>query len=304
MLRTVIAAGLSVASLLSMSVSVAYADSESGPSADYTGWYQTNGQNYWYEHGSPARSKEIYDPGSNAWYWLDSDGTMARNKDVYLPSSGGKWVRYDENGHMRKGEDYRYGGWYYFDPVTGAMAKGMRFVPSNGGKWVYYDWTTGKMAHGEQYVDYDAEHTGWYLFDVNTGAMFHGDTYVPSSGGKWVRYDRATGKMVKGLQAQDGAWYYFDQATGAMAHGNAWVPEWNKWAHFDEVTGRYTGDGAQPSPTPNPAPSQPDNGGNNGSNVYYKNCAAVRAAGKAPLYRGQPGYRPELDRDNDGIACE
>ncbi|WP_395955352.1 hypothetical protein [Bifidobacterium myosotis] len=133
MLRTVIAAGLSIASLLSMSVSVAYADSESGPSADYTGWYQTNGQNYWYEHGSPARSKEIYDPGSNAWYWLDADGTMAKDKDVYLPSNGGKWVRYDENGHMRKGEDYRYGGWYYFDPVTGAMAKGMRFVPSNGG---------------------------------------------------------------------------------------------------------------------------------------------------------------------------
>lgn len=38
--------------------------------------------------------------------------------------------------------------------------------------------------------------------------------------------------------------------------------------------------------------------------VYYKNCDAVRAAGKAPLYRGEPGYRPPLDRDNDGIACE
>ncbi|GAA3436851.1 hypothetical protein GCM10018954_064610 [Kutzneria kofuensis] len=38
--------------------------------------------------------------------------------------------------------------------------------------------------------------------------------------------------------------------------------------------------------------------------VYYKNCAAARAAGAAPLYRGQPGYRAALDRDNDGIACE
>lgn len=38
--------------------------------------------------------------------------------------------------------------------------------------------------------------------------------------------------------------------------------------------------------------------------VYYKNCSAVRAAGKAPLYRGQPGYAPHLDRDHDGIACE
>ncbi|GAA3318031.1 hypothetical protein GCM10017710_34530 [Arthrobacter ramosus] len=40
------------------------------------------------------------------------------------------------------------------------------------------------------------------------------------------------------------------------------------------------------------------------SSVYYANCTAARAAGAAPIYRGQPGYRPALDRDNDGIACE
>lgn len=38
--------------------------------------------------------------------------------------------------------------------------------------------------------------------------------------------------------------------------------------------------------------------------VYYANCAAARAAGAAPIRRGQPGYRPALDRDDDGIACE
>jgi hypothetical protein len=38
--------------------------------------------------------------------------------------------------------------------------------------------------------------------------------------------------------------------------------------------------------------------------VYYANCDAVRAAGAAPLYRGQPGYRAGLDRDGDGVACE
>ena len=86
----------------------------------------------------------MYDPASDAWYWFDKDGSLAVNKDVYIPS-GNKWVRYDNNGHMIKGEDYRYGGWYYFNPTTGAMTKGMQYVPSNGGKWVYYDWTTGKM---------------------------------------------------------------------------------------------------------------------------------------------------------------
>jgi hypothetical protein len=36
----------------------------------------------------------------------------------------------------------------------------------------------------------------------------------------------------------------------------------------------------------------------------YTNCAAARAAGAAPVRRGQPGYGPHLDRDNDGVGCE
>ena len=40
------------------------------------------------------------------------------------------------------------------------------------------------------------------------------------------------------------------------------------------------------------------------SSVSYANCAAVRAAGKAPLLRGQPGYSTTLDGDGDGRACE
>jgi len=38
--------------------------------------------------------------------------------------------------------------------------------------------------------------------------------------------------------------------------------------------------------------------------AYYPNCSAARRAGAAPLHRGDPGYRPPLDRDHDGIACE
>lgn len=37
---------------------------------------------------------------------------------------------------------------------------------------------------------------------------------------------------------------------------------------------------------------------------YFRNCAEAIAAGAAPLYRGQPGYRPQMDGDSDGIACE
>lgn len=40
------------------------------------------------------------------------------------------------------------------------------------------------------------------------------------------------------------------------------------------------------------------------TSVYYPNCAAAHAAGVAPIREGQPGYRTELDRDDDGVACE
>lgn len=38
--------------------------------------------------------------------------------------------------------------------------------------------------------------------------------------------------------------------------------------------------------------------------VFYRNCTEARAAGAAPLRRGQSGYRPQMDGDGDGVACE
>lgn len=57
---------------------------------------------------------------------------------------------------------------------------------------------------------------------------------------------------------------------------------------------------APPVNTPEytPPPPAPE------SFAYYKNCDAARDAGVAPLLRGQAGYRLELDRDDDGVACE
>lgn len=49
-------------------------------------------------------------------------------------------------------------------------------------------------------------------------------------------------------------------------------------------------------PAVKPAPTSAD--------VYYANCTAARAAGAAPLHKGQAGYRAALDRDKDGVACE
>ena len=56
--------------------------------------------------------------------------------------------------------------------------------------------------------------------------------------------------------------------------------------------------GPRTRPRPTAAPLPPPDG------VSYASCAAVRAAGKAPIHRGDPGYGPHLDRNGDGIGCE
>jgi hypothetical protein len=55
---------------------------------------------------------------------------------------------------------------------------------------------------------------------------------------------------------------------------------------------------ADPAPAPQPLVASPP------SSSYFKNCSEAKAAGAAPLYAGEPGYRSALDRDNDGVACE
>ena len=62
----------------------------------------------------------------------------------------------------------------------------------------------------------------------------------------------------------------------------------------------YVAPAPAPAPyvPPAPAPAPP------AAAAYYANCTAVRQAGAAPIYAGQPGYSRKLDRDGDGVGCE
>jgi len=54
-----------------------------------------------------------------------------------------------------------------------------------------------------------------------------------------------------------------------------------------------------------PTPYRTDlNGTSGSSDTVYANCSEARAAGAAPVRRGDPGYSRKLDRDGDGVGCE
>lgn len=56
--------------------------------------------------------------------------------------------------------------------------------------------------------------------------------------------------------------------------------------------------------TKEPKAAADDSSSGGDSSVYYQNCSAAKAAGAAPVHRGDPGYGPHLDRDGDGVGCE
>ena len=212
------------------------------------GWETVDGKDYWYENGvkqgTTGRGKEIYDASSDAWYWLDAvdGGAKAVNKDVYQESDGGKWVRYDENGHMIKGENCQNGNWYYFEPVTGAMIHGPWTLPD--GRKVYYDPKTGIMQYGSVAVNNQL-----YYFDPVYGKMTSGTpgNFWYTIDGKsywyenWVRQGWQPGSSnYRGKEIYDpasGAWYWLDSVQqGAKAVSKEVYQDSNggKWVRYDE----------------------------------------------------------------------
>jgi|KBSMisStandDraft_5_1062788.scaffolds.fasta_scaffold1277671_1 hypothetical protein len=78
-----------------------------------------------------------------------------------------------------------------------------------------------------------------------------------------------------------------------LTGGYAWS-QWSKPSAAQKATAQ-----AQAIPSAKPGQTKAEIE----ETAYYADCDAAAAAGKEPLYEGQPGYRKELDPDGDGMAC-
>jgi len=158
---------------------------------------------YWYENGlrqgtyddpkgvlgdGTVRGREIYDPISDGWYWLDAvyNGAKAINKEVWMPYIYQNEADWDEAEIAANAAN------------SGDMAEQViREIKNRSGKWVRYD------ANGKMYK-------GWYTVEGADAVIY------PNQVGNTYYYDPKTGLMAKGKVNIDGVTYHFDETTGVL----------------------------------------------------------------------------------------
>ncbi len=184
-------------------------------------WRYEGSKAFWYEDGErqgtysdpkgvvgdgTVRGREIYDPGSNGWYWLDSvyNGAKAVNKEVWMPyvyQDEDKWNEEEINNNTAASGAYSEGNVEHAE-----MASQVKKAIEDGtGKWVRYT-AEGMMVKG------------WY--EVNGDDLL----IYPEQAGNIYYYDRKTGLMAKGWTNIDGVNYHFDEVTGVLLGGRQMTP--------------------------------------------------------------------------------
>ncbi len=176
-------------------------------------WEVIDGKSYWYEGNirqgtatdtkcfsfdGTLRGREIYDPKSDGWYWLDvnADGAKAVGKEVFMPyiyQTQANWSEEEININAAASSADAEGNIEHAELSDQVK----RAIQNGTGKWVRYD-NEGKMFKG------------WVTIEGDLAALY------PDQAGNTYYYDRKTGLMAKGATVINGKEYYFDEITGAL----------------------------------------------------------------------------------------
>ena len=139
------------------------------------------------------------------------------------------------------------------------------------------------LTSSPSYTDADGEDSVWNSSDWSV-------TSQDPAAGERVPADQAITLTVNDDSAE--------AAASASASASAAAAEASASAEASEQA-------VQDEPAQPEEPAQrPQQDPKKSTSTYYANCAEAKAAGAAPMYEGDPGYRSGLDRDHDGIACD
>ena len=172
------------------------------------GFCEFEGKYYWFENGirqgtyddkqgvmgdGTIRGREIYDPESDGWYWLDSiyDGAKAIDKEVWMPyvyQDEKNWSDAEIHANAMASNSYSEDKYAFVGEMGDQIERAIR---EGRGKWVRYD---------------------------RNGKMFKGliSFIKPDGSCKEYYFDYKTGAMAKGWTDFGGVRYYFDEITGVL----------------------------------------------------------------------------------------
>ena len=181
------------------------------------GFCRISGKDYWYENGvrqampgdpknlidvkyHTERGREIFDPKTNAWYWLDSvyNGAKAAGKEVWMPYIYQDEANWKDNAEMMNNVVNRSNTYTEKNgPVSDMGEQVRKAIQNKDGKWVRYD-ENGKMMKG------------WVTITGELAKAY------PNQKGHTYFYDYQTGLMAKGWTTIGGTRYFFDETSGVL----------------------------------------------------------------------------------------
>ncbi|MBP5254127.1 MAG: hypothetical protein J6Z23_01920 [Lachnospiraceae bacterium] len=181
----------------------------------------------WVMDEESVRLSGDWTPASRGKGWYQVDGYWFYNDTLNHPLTGsqkigGNYYLFNDSGAMLTGMQYVDGTFKYYDPVTGARARGWTYVEGYDGEWKWhYADAYGVFVTGWRKID-----GKWYYFDYNSCMV----TDMQLINGKYYRFN-SNGAMTTGWWQFRGSWFYFGD-DGAMVTG--WKQIEGEWYYFSE----------------------------------------------------------------------
>lgn len=290
-------------------------------------WLKIDGKYYYFNDDTVMMRRGFY-LIDEKWYHFNDSGVMSASE--WIPKNSGGWYYVKSSGAAAQSEWFKVGRtWYYFDDLAVMLSDGWKLIDD---EWYYLN-SNGAMQANK----WIQSNKSWYYLK-SSGAAAKQEWL--KLGKSWYYFNENT-RMTTGWKKLDNAWYYFE-SSGAMqsnkwissgkswyfmkSNGKAYQEEWLKqgksWYYFDASAKMVTGwntikdkDYYMESSGKLKVNSwqkrnnewyylESDGSATRTNTLDFNNCTELRVVYPEGVSSQHPAYKPKLDRDKDGWACE